>query len=188
MQADVTALILCGGRGERMGGADKPLLEWHGKPMVEHVVEAVRAVAGEVLISANRNVARYQRWAPVITDHPYESSGPLTGILRGMETARHSKLWVCPGDAPALSEALLSRLDTTDAQVVTAHDGQRDQWLHMLTNVSLREHLAGYIEAGGYSVYRWIESLPANAHARVDVADEAGWFLNINSPERLSRS
>ncbi|MGH6610696.1 MAG: NTP transferase domain-containing protein, partial [Burkholderiaceae bacterium] len=35
----VTGLILAGGRGERMGGADKGWVEYHGRPLIEHVVE-----------------------------------------------------------------------------------------------------------------------------------------------------
>ena len=28
----ITGLVLCGGAGRRMGGADKPLLRWRGRP------------------------------------------------------------------------------------------------------------------------------------------------------------
>ena len=35
---DVTYLILAGGRGQRMQGTDKGLMEWQGKAMVEHII------------------------------------------------------------------------------------------------------------------------------------------------------
>ncbi|MCW4036576.1 MAG: NTP transferase domain-containing protein [Candidatus Bathyarchaeota archaeon] len=44
----VTALLMAGGKGTRMAlRGEKPLLEVDGKPMIEHVIEALRD-AGKV--------------------------------------------------------------------------------------------------------------------------------------------
>jgi molybdenum cofactor guanylyltransferase len=37
-------LILAGGRGQRMGGRDKGLVEWQGQPLVAQVQAAVRTL------------------------------------------------------------------------------------------------------------------------------------------------
>ena len=184
---DVTALILCGGAGARMGGADKPLLAHRGAPMVQRVLQAMRLHVSEVLISANRNIDTYETLAPVVTDAPRPSQGPLTGVLRAMETTRRDWLWVCPGDAPHLHGELLSRLveQTPQARVVTAHDGTRDQWLHMLVHISLRTSLTEYLDADGYSVHRWLHSLPNGTHQTVGCPDIASSFLNINEAKDL---
>ena len=39
---NTTTVILCGGAGKRMGGADKPLLERAGRPLLEHILEELR--------------------------------------------------------------------------------------------------------------------------------------------------
>ena len=155
--------------------------------MVQHVLRAMQPFVSEVLISANRNLDAYAALAPVVTDAPRSSQGPLTGVLRGMETTRCEWLWVCPGDAPLLRSELLSRLagHTAGARVVTAHDGTRNQWLHMLVHTSLREALASYLDGGGYSVHRWLHSLPAHTHQTVRCADISASFLNINQAEDL---
>ncbi|MET0009360.1 MAG: NTP transferase domain-containing protein, partial [Candidatus Thiodiazotropha sp. 6PLUC4] len=36
-----TAVILAGGRGSRMGGSDKGLVQLDGKPLIEHVISAI---------------------------------------------------------------------------------------------------------------------------------------------------
>lgn len=35
-------LLLAGGRGQRMGGQDKGLLDWHGQPLIAHLHRLVR--------------------------------------------------------------------------------------------------------------------------------------------------
>ena len=46
-----TAIVLCGGRGRRLGGVDKPLLEIAGKPLVMHIVERLAPQVQTILIS-----------------------------------------------------------------------------------------------------------------------------------------
>ena len=65
---DLTFLVLCGGAGRRMGGADKPLTPWRGTPMVDHVLASVPPAIPR-LISANRNIDAYGRRAPVVRAH-----------------------------------------------------------------------------------------------------------------------
>src|SRR5512145_2761512 len=67
--ATVTGLVLAGGQARRMGGSDKGLVPVAGRPMVEHVIAALRPQVGSILISANRNYERYARYGyPVIAD------------------------------------------------------------------------------------------------------------------------
>jgi len=38
MNNAITGCILAGGKGERMGGVDKGLMPWQGKPLIETVI------------------------------------------------------------------------------------------------------------------------------------------------------
>ena len=38
---DYTLIILAGGKGSRMGGADKGLIEVDGKPLIAHLLEHI---------------------------------------------------------------------------------------------------------------------------------------------------
>ena len=47
-----TAIILAGGKSSRMG-EDKGLMLYNGKPMIQHVIDAVLPLTNCILISAN---------------------------------------------------------------------------------------------------------------------------------------
>ena len=46
-----------------MGGADKGLLDWHGKPLIAWLHEQVRPLSDDLIISCNRNQQRYAAFA-----------------------------------------------------------------------------------------------------------------------------
>lgn len=106
-----SVLLLSGGRGSRMGGQDKGLIEWQGRPMIAWLHDLVRALTDDLIISCNRNGERYAGFADrLVQDDDHEFQGPLAGIRAGLAAARHSCLLVLPCDAPLLDEALLVSL------------------------------------------------------------------------------
>ena len=59
----VTALILAGGRGSRMGGIDKGLQNFRGLPLALQTLMRLQLQSlppQEILINANRNLAAYE--------------------------------------------------------------------------------------------------------------------------------
>ena len=56
----LTGVILAGGQGRRMGGQDKGLVLFRGIPLYQHVLQRLRPQVDIVMISANRNLDRYQ--------------------------------------------------------------------------------------------------------------------------------
>ena len=57
---DITGLILCGGRGSRMGGVDKGLQNYQGMPLAMHALMRLTPQVGHLMINANRNLAAYE--------------------------------------------------------------------------------------------------------------------------------
>lgn len=106
-----SVLLLSGGRGNRMGGRDKGLVEWQGRPMIAWLHDLVRPLTDDLIISCNRNGERYAGFADrLVQDDDHEFQGPLAGIRAGLAAARHSCLLVLPCDAPVLDRALLTAL------------------------------------------------------------------------------
>jgi molybdopterin-guanine dinucleotide biosynthesis protein A len=71
--AALMGLVLAGGRGQRMGGADKGLQLLHGRPLAAHVLDRLGPQAGSLAISANRHLDAYAAlgapWhAAIVTD------------------------------------------------------------------------------------------------------------------------
>ncbi|SPE29894.1 hypothetical protein SBBP1_510010 [Burkholderiales bacterium] len=111
----ITGVILAGGRGARMGGADKGLVAFNGRALVAHVLARLQPQVAEIIISANRNVDRYRVFGHRVVQDDRANFGPFAGPLAGMLAGlRQSRLpWVAfvPCDAPALPLDLVAALE-----------------------------------------------------------------------------
>ena len=180
-------LILAGGRGRRMGGLDKGLQIYLGRPLITHVLEAMRPVVGEVLISANRHLGDYQGLGyPVLEDLYADFEGPLAGLLSAMQHTKSPFLLVVPCDTPRLSTEALRRLisvyQTGQYDLVIPHDGERLQPLVMVVGTHLKMSLTHYLHQGERRVDAWAHQ---HALAVVDYSDCPELFLNINTIAEL---
>lgn len=185
VEADVSAVILAGGRGTRMGGADKGLLEYQQRPLVEWVLEAVRPQASEVLISANRNLEAYAKYGSrVLPDTLPDYPGPLAGVLTAMDAIRTEWLLVVPCDTPHLPADLVPHLwraaQTDEAPVAVAADSVRTHYTLMLVQTRLADSLRDYLHSGQRAVHSWQAQFNPARHVFADSSLE-----NFNTPADL---
>ncbi|AMB85694.1 molybdenum cofactor guanylyltransferase [Pseudomonas agarici] len=107
----VSIVVLAGGRGQRMGGQDKGLLEWRGRPLIAHLHATARTLTDDLVISCNRNSQRYAIYADrLVADDSDDFPGPLAGIRAALAVARHSHLLVLPCDVPRVDRNLLQAM------------------------------------------------------------------------------
>lgn len=184
----VTGIVLAGGMGRRMGGVDKGLLPFQGKPLVAHVIDRLRPQVTEILVNANRETEAYAQFGyPVIADAIGEFAGPLAGLHRGLSEARYPLAVTVPCDSPFLPhdlvERLLTALQRNNADLAVARTGQQPHPVFCLCRTSLLPNLTQYLAGGGRKIDAWYASLNT-----VEVAfdDEAEAFTNINTPKELS--
>lgn len=194
--ASLTGLVLAGGRGQRMGGADKGLQTLHGRPLAAHVLARLAPQTGALVISANRNAAAYAAlgapWrAPVLADTLPDFPGPLAGLLAGLREARTEWLLSAPCDSPWLPADLAARLSAAalaqraDIVTATTSNAAGEVSLHpvfALVRTSLADDLAAFLAAGERKVRAWYARHTA---AEVAFADERA-FYNINSLQELA--
>lgn len=182
----VTLAVLAGGEGRRMGGVDKGLLPYQGKTLVEHVLNALPQRPVRCVISANRNLERYRRYAPVVEDQGTDRKGPLAGILAAMQYADTPYLLVLPCDTPQLPTDLLPALSTAlesaEADIAFASSGEHQHFVIALMKTALKEDLADYLAQGGRRVREWQQRHRVVA---VEFAEAPGLFANINRAEAL---
>lgn len=101
--AQITGLVLAGGRSRRWGGVDKAWQRFAGRPMVHRVCERLAAQTGAVWISANRDLERYGALGHrVLIDDWPDGRGPLAGIATALRRIETPWLLVVPVDSPAL--------------------------------------------------------------------------------------
>jgi molybdopterin-guanine dinucleotide biosynthesis protein A len=183
----ITGVVLAGGQGRRMGGADKGLLLFRGQPLVCHGLAALDEVAGHVLINANRHLDRYRQFGHrVITDSTDGYEGPLAGLLSALGSATTPYTLTIPCDTPLMTGPMLQRLAValaaSDAELAVADDGVRLHPVFLLAKTRVAGALERYLETGQRKVQAFIASQPV---IRVDYSDRPELFTNINTPHDL---
>jgi molybdenum cofactor guanylyltransferase len=154
----VTGLILAGGEGRRVGGADKGLLDYQGKPLVAHVIERLAPQVDTLLVSANRNLDDYLDFGyPVVTDASAERLGPLAGIAAGVRACETPWLVACPCDCPHLPLDLVARLldGVGSAPLAIAATSAGTQPTFMLCRRELLSEIEAWLAAGERKVMGW---------------------------------
>lgn len=185
----ITAVILAGGRGSRMGGRDKGLIKLGDKLMIEHVIAALAPQAGALMINANRNLANYQALGyPVISDELDGFQGPLAGILAALNAGQSPYLLCVPCDAPGLPADLGCRLGAAlldqRGELAVVHDGKNLQPAFALIPMELRQELQAYLLRGERKLRSWCK---AHRLALADYSDQPECFANINDAAELRR-
>ncbi|MEH6593900.1 MAG: molybdenum cofactor guanylyltransferase MobA [Halioglobus sp.] len=179
-------LILAGGAGRRVGGEDKGLLSWQGKPLIEHVATRLSPQVDRLVISCNRNLDKYaQIGTALVQDSRADFQGPLAGIEAATpHTIDSTYTIVVACDTPLLPPDLVCRLlkplsgETRNAfDISYANDGERDQYLCAAIRNSCLDSLKDYLANGQRAVRHWYALQRAIA---VDFSDQPGAFLNYN--------
>ena len=188
MQSNITALILAGGAGSRMGGVDKGLVPYNNQPLIASVINKLAGSCNQLLISCNRNLEIYQDFGyPIICDKQQTDDinyeGPLAGILAALPKIQTEYLLISPCDTPQLPSNLAERLYQTlktspESHIAVAHDGTRRQNLHCMMHSSLFDSLALFYHRGGRALKLWYSQ---QSTIDVDFSAEAESFANINS-------
>jgi molybdopterin-guanine dinucleotide biosynthesis protein A len=184
----VTGIVLAGGMGRRMGGVDKGLVAFQGKPLVAHVLERLQPQVDEILVNANRETETYARFGhPIISDAIGGFAGPLAGLHCGMMAATHELVATVPCDSPFLPADLIKRLlaalEQNHADLAVAKTGDQPHPVFCLCRKAVLPNLTQFLEGGGRKIDAWYAGLHT-----VEVAfdDEEHAFANINTPEELS--
>ncbi|HET8731060.1 MAG TPA: molybdenum cofactor guanylyltransferase MobA [Moraxellaceae bacterium] len=182
-----SVLLLAGGQGQRMGGADKGLIEWQGRPLVAWITDVARPVTDDLIISCNRHADRYAVYADhVVADDVPDYPGPLAGIRAGLASMRHAVLLVLPCDAPRVDRTLLDEL----AKTARLHPGQPvvvrrgDQWEPLFCALprSLQPAIEAAWQAGERSPRRLWQQFGAVA-LQCNADDPR--LMNFNTPRTL---
>jgi molybdenum cofactor guanylyltransferase len=182
----VTAVILAGGKGRRMDGNDKGLVELANRPLIEYVIDAIKPQVEKVILNANRNQERYEHYGyPVICDILDGYQGPLAGFLSAMKKATTSHIATLPCDGPLvpgnLVERLINALDNGNADIAVAHDGDRMQQVYSLIPITMTASLNAFLDSGERKIDLWYKQ---HRIALADFSDSPDAFRNINTAEQ----
>lgn len=193
MSTPYTLIVLCGGQGSRLGGADKGLLRIDGQQFAQRLINRIAGPIDSsnrrpaVLISANRHREQYEALGyPVIPDLRSGFQGPLAGIEACLQCVTDGPVVIVPADMPDLPADLACRLlaPLTLQSIVIAHDGEQLQPLCMaMYPQQWHESLTTWLDHGGRGVHRWLSDKPVLQAHFLDASE----FSNINEKSDLRR-
>lgn len=182
-------LLLAGGRGQRMGGQDKGLIEWQGQPLIAHLHQLTRGLSDDLIISCNRNQEKYAPYADqLVQDNAPDFPGPLAGIRTGLAVARHGHMLVLPCDVPCIDASLIEAMRQTASQQpdkpLMVRHGEHWEPLLCIIPTTLLELFENAWQAGERSPGRIMRTLGAQAlHCR----ENDPRLANLNTPELLTQ-
>jgi molybdopterin-guanine dinucleotide biosynthesis protein A len=208
---DITALVVAGGRGVRMGGVDKGLQPFLGRPLVQHALERLALQAqgplAGVIVNANRHSDIYLQQgasvfgpdrARVVADRDALFAGPLAGFQAGLDACLTPLLLTVPCDSPLipldLAVRLWSALEAAHADVAVVHapdhagEGPqtlRSQPVFCLMRLTVAPALNHYLDQGGRKVEDWMKTLRSVAVPFDAPGDDPRAFANANTLDEL---
>ena len=203
----VTALILCGGRGRRMG-RDKAWLPWRDRPMLQHLARRFELwkVPVHIVAQVDQRLPELPSNTTVSRDRrPH--GGPALGLIQGLEEIRDatkplaapSWIWATSCDSPepvaGCLAAILDRVPPTHAAhdhplAIIPRDEHRSYPLNAFYQGSAASMMRALADDGELRLRTLVSRLPTRW---VELEELRGFdprlrtFWNINAPEDYQR-
>ncbi len=182
-KSGVCGVVLAGGRGLRHDGRDKGLLELRGRPLVAHVLAALKPQVDALVINANRNREQYEALgARVVGDARPEFQGPLAGMSSAFAATGEEWLVFAPCDAPGVPADYVQRLLASSAKAAYAQAGLDPLYTCCLLHRSLAPRLEAALDSEQRAVHKFLEA----QHAAAVPMEWPAALRNLNTAEALA--
>jgi len=184
---NITVILLAGGQSSRMG-KDKGLIEFNGKPLIEHITEKVRLITDSVFIITNQ--PGYDRFGFPCFPDIKKDCGPIGGIFTGLHHSSTLKNLVLSCDTPFIPHHLIKHLveqSGVEDALVPRYD-EKTEPLCGVYDRNCKETLKMLIDERELKLQNALEKLNTrflDLH-RFDDFDKR-WFANINTPDELEK-
>lgn len=186
----VIGLILSGGAGSRLGGVNKGLVSVEGKPLAQWVYDALLPQVDEIYISANEDVAEYEKVSPNVVqdDECFYRDGPLAGIhALGSYLDPDDIVQVVTCDLPSLPTDLvrkqLAKLHAEKLDAVYPRDHEREHYGLLM----FKAKYIGELETLLLQQKRRIRDFLAQMKCDSLLFEDSNAFINGNDWEAMSQ-
>jgi molybdopterin-guanine dinucleotide biosynthesis protein A len=180
IQAPLYGLVLAGGKSVRMG-ADKGMLEYHGRPQREHVYQLLSSYCKETFYSCRPDQA--EEFEKPIPD-TFTGLGPFGGMLSAFREHPNAAWLVLACDLPLIDEETLEKLVAyrNHSKVATAFNSPATDFPEPLIAIWEPRSYPMLLEflSQGYSCPR---KVLINSEVELLDADNPKALRNVNTPE-----
>jgi len=194
-----SSLILAGGRARRLGYKEKALISFKGKTIIEHTMDVLDGVAGEIIVSIGNEGQKhilndYVGNRCMVVDR-YPDVGPLAGMLEGFKAAKGEYVFVTACDMPYLNAKIVRLLfecaSGHDAALPRWEDGRMEPLCAVYRTGPMLSEIEKAIEGGERFILAPIFKLDDVAFVDMErirkVDPELRTFMNINTQEDMEK-
>lgn len=190
---NVTAIVLAGGQGKRLGQA-KAMLKLGGEVLIEGVIEKVTTLADEVIVvtSNSQNNLPHDLEAEVFTDI-YPGKSALGGVYTGLVKSGNTYNLVVACDMPFLNLGLLEYMTSlaSGVDMVTIKVGHNAEPLHGIYSKQCIGPIQNMIEKNDLQINHLLEAVKVR-YIDEDELDKYDphhlSFFNINNRTDFARA
>ncbi|MBI1257876.1 MAG: NTP transferase domain-containing protein [Chloroflexi bacterium] len=188
MNAAITVAILAGGRSRRMG-SDKSFVLLNERPLIEHVVRQVSALALPTMVIANEP-ERYQALNLPIFSDVMPNKGALGGLYTALKHSETDYTLCVACDMPFLSPPLLEYLITLRHgwDAVVPITGGQAQGLHAIYHQRCLPPMLRAMQENRLKISDFLNDIPVRfvEEAELRRCDPLlRSFINLNTPQEL---
>ena len=186
----MTAIILAGGKSQRMG-SNKAFLKYGDTTFIEHQVMMLSKIFDEIILSANDANIYTSLKLPVVSD-VIPGKGPLSGICAGLKSATSSHAFVIACDMPFVDEKLILYLKSqiNGYDVVVPKTSRGLEPMHAFYSKNCIQPMYHCIEEGRLRIIDFFSEVKVKI---VDEKEFAGLdaslqsLVNLNTPEEYEK-
>ena len=187
--ADITGIILAGGRSSRMG-TDKAFIKIGNKTLIENAIDLIKDYCGEILISTNIHTGNSFPERRLIPDER-QGLGPIGGIYSCLKRSGTEQNLVIAVDIPYINNGLIQFLlsNVADFELVIPVTGKgKPEPLCAVYKKSILPYLEKMIAETDLKVQNLMKYCKTE---KLNVSGEQKFyhdrlFHNVNTPDDLN--
>jgi molybdopterin-guanine dinucleotide biosynthesis protein A len=182
MENKITAIILAGGKSQRMG-TDKGLLNLNGKSFIKHICDALQPIVGLniLIVSSNKE---YDTLGFTRVEDIIENKGPVGGLYTALSASKTKVNLVLSVDVPMVSTELLEWLIQSHEETYMVTQTKSNDKTNPLIGIydrSMRIVFGEHMAANQLKLRQVIEDVK---HQTIVVPEKwTNQLQNINTPE-----
>lgn len=189
---EITGIILAGGKSSRMG-KDKALSDFRGKPLISYAIETLKPLCGNLIISANQTLEKYETFGLSVISDEIKNVGPMGGILTCLEHAKTQHNLIISCDTPFVGTELFKHLlnEIENFQVVVpSHETFLIEPLNGYYNTNVIGEMEKSIRDGNYKMMDFFKKVRFKS---VEINETLSFFkerlfLNINTLKDMDQA
>lgn len=190
----LSAAILAGGEGRRMGRKDKSCLEISGVKLVSRIIDRLEGMFDEIFV-ITRTPENHADLKIRLEGDIFNERSSLTGVHAALHHSRTEHVFITACDSPFLNKSMISELikhlGPEDDVLIPIHP---DGMYEPLCAVYSRRCLPFIEDNLNRKIFQIIRFFPQVKVRTVDTAEletkdrDLESFINVNTPEELEKA